>query len=247
MAGRTSGKKRGGFRPDRLLCRLRQSERRVYRPAACKAKGFMVTSVLLTAFEVYYLIDYPDQPLFYYDHSERYLASIRRIHRANLALAEELVNVGCDMFIMGSAGLELLSPTIFDEAIIPFARETTDHLRGLGAFSFYHMCGHSRQLLETGRINAIKPTWFETFSTTPCGNNRSLQESLKYLDPEIISKGNLPLELLRNGTVDQIRQTVDDIRIQSQNRRHIIGQGDATILSGTPRQNIEAFLKAAQS
>jgi len=181
-------------------------------------------------------------PLFFYDFEERYLQSIKKIHAANLAVIDHLRAMDCDFFAMGSAGLELLSPKIFDEAIIPFARETTDHIRSSGAFSSYHICGHSRQLLETGRINSIKPTWFETFSAPPCGNNDSLKESLGYLDPDIISKGNLALELIKDGTPEQIEAAVYDIIEQTKDKRHIIGQADATILSGTPAENINAFL-----
>lgn len=203
--------------------------------------------VLLTSFEVYYLIDYPDQPLFYYDHTERYLKSTAKVNEANVAVAMELAKAGCEIFYMGSAGLELLSPRIFDEAIIPFVREITDHIRSLNCFSCYHICGHSSQLLKTGRINALKPTWFETFSTPPCGNNENLAKAIEYLDQEIISKGNLPLELLRNGVPNDIRSAIKDIIDQSRDRRHIIGQADATILSGTPLANIQAMLQAAES
>lgn len=214
--------------------------------ADIKQKGFIAGAAVLTAFEVYYLIDYPDMPLMYYDFPERYRASIARVQAANLRMIEALATAGVEVFAMGSAGLELLSPKIFDEAIIPFAREATDFGRARGIFSFYHICGHSRQLLESGRINAIKPTWFETFSTHPCGNNNSLAESLPYLDPEIISKGNLPLELLRNGSPEAVQRSVREIIGQSRVRRHIIGQADATVLSSTPRENLCAYLAAAQ-
>jgi len=202
-------------------------------------------TVVLTAFECYYLVNYSDMPLFFYDFGERYLESIAKVHAANMAVVEHLVAMDCEFFQMGSAGLELLSPKIFDEAIIPFARETTDYIRTLDAFSSYHICGYSRQLLETGRINAIRPTWFETFSSPPCGDNCNLKESFGYLDPAIISKGNLALELLRDGTPEQIEAAVCDIIEQSNGRRHIIGQADATILSGTPVENIRTFLSAA--
>ncbi len=212
---------------------------------AREGREWMFGTVLLTAFECYYLVHYPDMPLLFYDFRKRYLKSIRNVHAANMAVVEHLVTMGCELFQMGSAGLELLSPKIFDEAIIPFARETADFVRSLGAFSSYHICGHSRQLLETGRINSIRPTWFETFSSPPCGDNYTLKESLGYLDPGIISKGNLALELLKNGTPEQIEAAVHDIIEQSKGKRHIIGQADATILSGTPVENIRAFLSAA--
>jgi hypothetical protein len=74
-----------------------------------------------------------------------------------------------------------------------------------------------------------------------------LEESLNYLAPDIISKGNLALELLRDGTPEQIEAAVNGIIEQSRGRRHIIGQADATILSGTPVENIRAFLSAAMN
>ncbi len=210
-----------------------------------KSEGFMAGMVLLTPFEVYYLIDYPDMPLFYYDHKDTYLNCVEKVTEANIAVASELVKIGCEVFYMGSAGLELLSPRIFDEAIIPSVRRITDHIRDINAFSSYHICGHSYQLLESGRINSMKPTWFETFSTAPCGNNPSLSESLKLLDDSIISKGNLALELLRNGSPSEIREETIKIMDASKERSHIIGQADATILSATPQENIRAFLETA--
>lgn len=212
---------------------------------AREARKEIFGTVVLIPFECYYL-NYTDLPLLFYDFEERYMTSIAKIHAANMVVIKHLAAMGCELFHMGSAGFELLSPKIFDKAIIPFARETTDYIRSLGAFSSYHICGHSRQLLETGRINALKPTWFETFSALPCGNNRSLKESLEWLDPDIISKGNLSLEILRNGTPEQIESAVHDIIEQSNGRRHIIGQADSTILSGTPVENIRAFLSAAR-
>ena len=213
---------------------------------AVKQQGFMTEGIVLTAFEAYYLIDYPDMPLMYYDFPERYRKSIAKIQAANIMMIEALAAAGAELFGMGSAGLELLSPKIFDEAIVPFARETTDLIRAKGLFSAYHICGHSRQLIESGRINAIKPTWFETFSTRPCGDNTSLSDSLKYLDPEIVSKGNLPLELLRNGSPADISRAVHEIIFQSRGRRHIIGQADGTVLSDTPKENLIAYLEAAK-
>lgn len=213
--------------------------------APAKAAGYLTASGLLLGFECYYLVRYPDMPVFYYDDPARYLASIRRIQAVNHALVDELVKHGCEMFFMGSAGLELLSLRIFDEAIIPFTRDITDHIRAAGAFSAYHICGHSRQLIASGRVNQMRPTWFETFSAPPCGNVANLREAVDQVDVGIISKGNLALELLRNGPPQQIQEAVEQIKEATRHRSHIIGQADGTILSGTPHENLTAFLAAA--
>ncbi len=208
--------------------------------------NFLVPSAaLLTAFEVYYLIDYPDMPLFFMDYEDRYIKSVKKVHQANLVVMEKLAKVGIECFFTGSAGLELLSPGIFEKAIIPFQREFNDRARQYDCVSNYHICGHSRKLIESGVIDRIKPTIFETCSTPPCGNNVSLRAAVDGISRDIVTKGNLELDLLRNGTVDEIITATNVIIDSTKHRRHIIGLADATIIEGTPEENIRAFIGTA--
>jgi len=216
-------------------------------PAELANGGMLPASVIYTAFEVFYLIDYPDMPLFYADWPERYLASIAKVHESNLALMEAMVAIGVESFNTGSAGLELLSPRIFHEAIVPFQREFNDAVRKRGRFTNYHICGHSKKLIEMKIIDALKPTVFETCSGPPCGNNDDLGTAVRGVSEEIITKGNLNLELMMEGTPEQIRAGVLAIAEATRGRRHIIGQADATILTGTPHENIKAYIDAVAS
>lgn len=213
----------------------------------CHENGFLAASVILTAFEAFWIIDYPDMPLFFLDYRERYLATISRIQAACLALMRACARVGVEVFYCGSAGCELLSPTIFREAIVPFQREFNDEVAAVGGVSSYHICGHSRQLIEQKIIDAIRPTIFETCSQSPCGNNAGLREAVWGISEEIITKGNLSLETLRNSRPDEIVTEVKAINEAVKGRRHIIGQADATILTGTPYENIRVFVETAQS
>ncbi|MFH0962900.1 MAG: uroporphyrinogen decarboxylase family protein [Planctomycetota bacterium] len=214
-------------------------------PPLLESLGMLPAAAIFSAFEAYWLINYPDMPLFYMDFPRRYLASIRKVHEANLVLLEALAAVGFELFYAGSAGLELLSPRIFREAIVPFQREFNDRARALGVLTSYHVCGHSEGLIRQKIIDDIRPTIFETCSTPPCGDNPSLGEAVRGIAEDIITKGNLPLELLRNGSPREIAAAVRDIARVTGGRRHIIGQADATILTGTPYENIRAFLDAA--
>lgn len=216
-------------------------------PALIRNLGMIPGAAILSAFEAYWLIDYPDMALFFMDCPDRYLASIKKIHASNMALLDALVRVGIEIVFTGSAGLELLSPRIFAEAIVPFQREFNDQARTLGCHSSYHICGHSRQLIESKVIDQIKPTIFETCSAPPCGNNESLHHAVNGISGEVITKGNLALELLRNGRPEEISEAVARIARDTEGRRHIIGQADGTILSGTPQENIRAFLTAVES
>ena len=214
-------------------------------PLKLQELGMLPGMVLLSAFEVYWLIDYPDMPLFFLDWPERYLRTIEKVHTANLALLEAMSKVGYELFFTGSAGLELLNPQIFIQAIVPFQRPFNDQARRLGRSSSYHICGHSRQLIEQGIIDQIRPTIFETCSSPPCGNNPSLGDAIANIDAGIITKGNLSLEALLNWTPEQIIQETKCILNVTKNRRHIVGQADATILTGTPYENIQAFVETA--
>jgi hypothetical protein len=216
-------------------------------PPILRSLGMMPGTVILSAFEVYWLVDYPDMPLYYMDFSERYLASVRKVHEANLALLDAMAGVGFQIFYTGSAGLELLSPRIFREAIVPFQREFNDRARELGVFTSYHICGHSRGLIEGKIIDDLQPTIFETCSAPPCGNNPSLRAAVRWISEKIITKGNLSLELLRNGPPDRIVAAVREIAEATKGRRHIIGQGDCTILDGTPPENLRTFLETVES
>ena len=214
-------------------------------PAQFERMGFGAGMVILSAFEAYWLIDYAEAPIFLMDWPDRYLASIRKIHRANIAMLEEMRKVGFEFFYAGSAGLELLSPQTFEQGIIPFQREFNDRVRELGGFSSHHTCGRSRLMIEKGIIDRIKPCIFETCSGPPCGDNDDLAAAVNGIDEEIVTKGNLALELMRNGTPEEIRGEVARIRDATKGRRHIISQADATILTGTSPENIRAFVEAA--
>ena len=214
-------------------------------PPMVRAADMMPAVTLFNAFEVYWLVGYADMPLFYMDWPERYLRSVQKVHAANLALLDGLSEVGFELFFSGSAGAELLSPRIFREAIVPCQREFNNRARTLGRFSSYHICGHSRQVIEDGIVDAIQPTIFETCSERPCGNNEDLRSAVFNVDQKIITKGNVPLELLLNGTPAHIEEAVARVVSQTRGRRHIVGQADCSILAGTPHENIRAFLNAA--
>lgn len=216
-------------------------------PAMLKSKGIQPGATILTAFEVFYLVDYPDMPVFFMDWRETYLKSIEKVHKANLLLLKALAGTGVEIFGTGSAGMELLSPLIFEEAIVPFQREFNDRARKLGCHVIYHICGHSRQLIERKIIDRIKPTVFETCSGPPCGNNEYLRKAVFGISEDIITKGNLALELLLKGTPEQVANEVESIKKDVSGRRHIVGQADGTILAGTPSENIRAFMDAANN
>ncbi len=84
---------------------------------------------------------------------------------------------------------------------------------------------------------------FTANCTLPEGDN-DLAESRKYLDPQICTKGNFKLNLLREGTPAQIAELTHQMVESVRGWKHIISTADA-VLPGTPPENFVAFIEAA--
>lgn len=204
--------------------------------------GRLPAVTLLIPFESYYLVEYKNMSLFYHDFRKRYHESMDGILDGYLKLIDFLSSLGIKIFAMGSAGLELLSPRIFEEAIIPYVSQITDRIRRNKAYSLYHICGYAKDIIESGIMDRLKPDIYEGCSTPPCGNITDLKKTLSFLSKAVISKGNIPLQTLKDGTPDEIEEYVKNLNVATKERRHIFGQADATILPGTPKKNIEVFV-----
>jgi len=86
----------------------------------------------------------------------------------------------------------------------------------------------------------------ETFAPPPTGDITDLRWARERVDPEITTKGNLDIGLLREGTPDEVAQATRDIVEATAGYRHWVGTGDA-VLGGTPVENMWAMVAAAKS
>jgi len=202
--------------------------------------------VLLLPVEMCWLVSYSDQCVMYMDYPEQYKKAMDVILESNKAIAKTALKTGVHFIVMGSAGLELFSPEIFRETVIPYAKAMCSFIRENGGLSFYHMCGHSLEIARRGWLNEIHPDIFETFSPPPCGVVKDLAEARAMLAPEICSRGNLPVELLLEGPVEKIIEETQKLAIMTKNWKHIIGVSD-TIMGKTTPENIRAFAHAARN
>jgi len=150
------------------------------------------------------------------------------------------------MIMMGSAGFELFSPPLFEEAIVPYAQSICEYIRQQGGISLYHMCGHSLDVARMGFFNQIRMDVYETFSPPPCGIVKDLTEARGYLQPEICSMGNLPVETLLTGSDSEIILEAQKLSRLSQDWKHIVGIAD-TVIAGTTPESIRTFVNAARN
>ena len=136
---------------------------------------------------------------------------------------------------------DMTSPAFFWEWMADEIQETIAWWKSLGGFTLWHGCGHVKAYVEQGVFNKMKPEMMETLSEPPVGDLPSLSWARKKIDQDIITKGNIPLNILLEGTTEDVRKAVRHIKMETEGWRHVIGLSD-NILNGTPKDNLMAFV-----
>jgi uroporphyrinogen-III decarboxylase len=169
---------------------------------------------------------------------------MREVEKTSLFMIECAARAGADMMFFGSVGTELFNPSIIEEHNLRPARLYAERCKELGLFSLMHSCGRTRIFLERGWFRGFAPTIFESFTSAPLGDIERPREAVDQLHPETFFKGGLSLELVRNGTPEQVREAVGRAYENFGHRKFILA-GTCAILTGTPRENLEAITDAA--
>jgi len=166
----------------------------------------------------------------------------RERQRKQLALYRE---AGFDYLFYVVPGTEWVSPSFFRAWMQEEIKANMAWWKSQGGFTVWHTCGHAKAFLEQGIYNEMMPDIFETLSEPPVGNIPSLEWARQRLDERIVTKGNLSLELLLNGSESDVRQAVRRVKQQTAGYRHIMALSD-NILDGTPSRNLRAFVEESR-
>jgi hypothetical protein len=142
-------------------------------------------------------------------------------------------------------GTDWFSPDFFRTWMLESTRRILGQWRDSGGYVVWHTCGHIAKFIEEGFYNELLPDVFETLSEPPTGNIPSLRWARERLDRRIATKGNVGLEVLLEGTEDDVRKSVDRVRDQTRGYRHIVGLSD-DMLGNTPLTNALAFVDEAR-
>ena len=161
--------------------------------------------------------------------------------QAMLKFNRTLHAAGFDFLFYCVDGTEWISPDFFRDRFLADTLLILKEWRALGGFVLWHSCGHVKQLIEAGFYNECLPEVFETLSEPPVGNLPSLRWARERLDRRIVTKGNMPLGVLLNGSEDEVRAEVRRIREETRGYRHIVGLSD-DVLNNTPLRNIKAYV-----
>jgi hypothetical protein len=178
------------------------------------------------------------------DYREAFHRGMDAIYRAACFVFEIAMAEGIDFVSESCSGLEMTSPADFDRLDLPYLEALSEFTHARGGLFWYHNCGLTRRLIDSGRFNRFVPDVVETIAPPPEGDN-DLAESRRRLDPRICSKGNLSLLLLRDATAGEVTEATRALVEAVQGYAHIHSTADA-VLTGTPPENFIAFLRTAR-
>ena len=177
-------------------------------------------------------------------------AAFEELHQATRDLAfrqiETLRKAGFDYLFYCVDATEWISPDFFRRWILEDTRRLFARWRELGGFVLWHSCGKVATFVNQGFYNDLAPDILETLSEAPLGDIPNLRWARERLDRRIVTKGNIGLDILLQGTEDAVRREVRRVRLQTAGYRHVIGLSD-DILKGTPLRNARALVEEARS
>jgi len=183
----------------------------------------------------YHLLDWPD--------------AFEELHQATVALEmrqiETLRKAGFDYLFYCVDATEWISPEFFRTWILEDTRRLFARWRELGGFILWHSCGRIAKFVELGFYNDLAPNVFETLSEPPVGDLPGLRWAREHLHARIATRGNIGLDVMLQGTEDDVRRAVQRVRSQTAGYRHVVGLSD-DILKNTPLSNAKALVEEAR-
>ena len=178
------------------------------------------------------------------DYRAEYCRSMEAVYHASLFVMSVALEEGIDFMSDSSYGLEMTSPALFAAMDLPYIQAFADWTRKRNGLFWYHNCGFTSKLIKNGIFNTLGAHVIETIAPPPEGDN-NLAESRRAINRDICTKGNLNLNILRDGSPDQVALEVRNIVAAVRGYPHIVSTADA-VLPGTPPENFVAFVQAAQ-
>jgi uroporphyrinogen decarboxylase len=130
-----------------------------------------------------------------------------------------------------------LSAETYREIALPFQKKIRDHFDGRHSF---HMCGKADHLLEIF-VDDLRIHEFQGF-----GYEVDLELIASVMGGKVVLLGNVNPMLIRSGTPAQVREATRRVIEVLAPRRGFIVQDGSNIPPGSPLENINAMMEAAE-
>jgi uroporphyrinogen-III decarboxylase len=204
----------------------------------------LLTIFICTPIEMFFLILHEQMVYHLIDFPQTYKIAMDEVERTSHFIIDCAADAGADMIMLGGPGTEIFNPKMIRENIIRPSVDLVRHCRERGILSLYHCCGKTKILLDNNWMDEICPDVFESFSPIPLGDIDDVAEAAHHLPDQTFFKGGLSLDRLLQGTPEEIAGMTKRAYEIFGDRKFIIA-GTCMILTGTPRENLEAVTKTA--
>ncbi len=193
----------------------------------------------------YALGDITELIFLHYDNPELIRENIQFFTDSRKKMIDIAIKNNCRCFFLSGISRNLLSPEMIEAWIVPYSRQISDYIKASHGICYLHDCGNMQQWFDSGYYQQIAPHWIEGCEAPPTGNVSNFRALRESLPESIVLKGNLNLDMLCNGTPEDVAEATKILVEQVGEYRHIFG-GACSILKGTPQANIRAIVETVE-
>ncbi|MCE5250919.1 uroporphyrinogen decarboxylase family protein [bacterium] len=152
--------------------------------------------------------------------------------------ARAQIEAGADVMGVGDAICSQISPSMYEELVLPLHRELFGYIHSLGAHVKLHICGnitnHLQKLREAG-ADIIDIDWMVDFGTAH-----------DMLGDSAVVCGNLdPVSIIQNRTAPEVFERSRGLIADEEGKKFILS-GGCEITVGTPVENLTAMRQASR-
>lgn len=206
-------------------------------------KGAMSVQWAVQPYELLCLPNTVDTLLLHTDYPKRCKKMMDKIVKIDKKLFKKVAEGGADFIFLGAPAAEMLSPAIYEKMIVPYSQIVTKAAHDCGLMVYSHICSPIEPFLSMGFYNQMGIDLFETLSSPPVGNIKSLSDALSKIDTSICTRGNIGLDILLNGSIDDVKRKTLDVLEAAEGRKHIVAASDY-LFYDIKEENVKAMADA---
>lgn len=200
------------------------------------------------AMQPYEIMGFPDTmntAIFAMEAPEQFKRLMDKVLSLDEKLLKAVADGGTDFVFLGGPGSEMISPTYYENYLVPYSKIVTDMAHKNGLLVYTHICSPIEPMLSMGYYNQMGIDLFETLSMAPVGNVKSIEDAFSKLSPEICTRGNIGLDKLLQAEPQEIKElTYEMLTVaKKMGRKHIVAASDYMFYD-TKIENVHALCEA---
>jgi hypothetical protein len=179
-------------------------------------------------------------------HPDKCKEILMRFAHAVAGHVQEQIDAGVDAMNLSApwTGQNFISPQLYEEIIAPAQKVLADLCRKNDVICYCHTCGAIDDRLEL--IIDIGFHGIECLDPPPLGNVE-LEDAVRRIGHRAFIKGNIdPVNILRNGTVEEVRKDVLHRLETGMRAKGFILSTACSIAPGTPPENIDVLYEVVR-